>query len=136
MQGVERVGFIVGRIIVGIYYTYSGLMHFVKFGAMVGYAKSKGVPLAELGVPITGLLLIVAGITILLGIYPKIGILALVIFFIPVTFMMHNFWAVQDPMARMGEMINFTKNMALMGSALIFLGIPEPWEFSLAKRSK
>ena len=134
MQGIQKAGFIVGRVIVGIYYIYSGLAHFTSFGAMVGYAKAKGVPFPEFGVIITGILLLVGGITFLLGIYPKLGVLALVIFFVPVTFMMHNFWTVQDPMARMGEMINFTKNMALMGSALIFLGIPEPWEFSLAER--
>jgi hypothetical protein len=39
---------------------------------------------------------------------------------------MHNFWAVGDEM-KMIELINFTKNMALMGSALLFLLIPQPW---------
>jgi uncharacterized membrane protein YphA (DoxX/SURF4 family) len=129
-----KIGFLVGRIIVGVYYAFSGIQHFIALGPMAEYTKSKGVPFPELGVIITGILLLVAGITILLGIYPKIGVISLVVFFIPVTFMMHNFWAVDDPMRRMAEMISFTKNMGLMGSALIFLGVPEPWEFSLQKR--
>jgi hypothetical protein len=34
---------------------------------------------------------------------------------------MHTFWKIQDPMAKMGEMINFTKNIALLGAVLILL---------------
>lgn len=45
--------------------------------------------------------------------------------------MMHNFWTVKDPQTRMAEMINFMKNMALMGSTLMFLAIETPWPFSL-----
>jgi hypothetical protein len=44
---------------------------------------------------------------------------------------MFPFWKEQDPMAKTAEMINFMKNIALMGSALMLLGIPQPWPFSL-----
>lgn len=33
--------------------------------------------------------------------------------------MMHNFWTIQDPQAKQGEMINFFKNLSLAGAALI-----------------
>jgi hypothetical protein len=45
--------------------------------------------------------------------------------------MMHQFWKIQDPMARLGELINFQKNLALMGATLMFLVIPQPWPLSL-----
>jgi putative oxidoreductase len=45
----------------------------------------------------------------------------LVLFLIPVTFIIHPFWKIQDPAAKMGEMINFTKNLALLGAVLILL---------------
>jgi uncharacterized membrane protein YphA (DoxX/SURF4 family) len=57
--------------------------------------------------------------------------IALLVFLLPVTFIMHNFWSIDDEMARMGEMINFMKNWALTGSLLMFLAIPTPWPFSL-----
>ncbi len=44
---------------------------------------------------------------------------------------MHNFWAVQDPMQKMGDMVNFTKNMALVGYTLMILAIPQPWVYSV-----
>ena len=128
-----NIAFFVGRIIVGIYYLYNGINHFIKFGAMTEYAKYKGVPLAEVGVAVSGLLLIAAAFTIISGIFPEIGVVSLVLFFLPVTFMMHNFWAAGQEQ-QMAEMINFSKNLGLMGSALMFLGIKKPWAFSLGKK--
>lgn len=124
---------LIGRIIVGVYYVYSGLNHFIMLSNMAAYAGSKGVPLPTLAVIVAGLLLIIAGLSIGFGYKPKIGILALTIFFIPVTLIMHNFWAITDPMARIVQLTNFTKNFALLGSALIFLAIPEPWPYSVEK---
>ena len=123
----------VGRIIVGIFYLYNGINHFIKFGAMTEYAKFKGIPLAEVAVVVSGLLLLAAAFTIILGIFPEIGVVSLVLFFLPVTFMMHNFWAAAQEL-QMAEIVNFSKNMALMGSALMFLGIKKPWAFSLGKK--
>jgi len=128
-----NIAFLVGRIIVGVFYLYNGINHFIKFGSMTDYAKFKGVPLAEVAVVVSGLLLFAAAFTIISGIFPEIGVVFLVLFFLPVTFMMHNFWAVSQEQ-QMAEMINFSKNMALMGSALMFLGIKKPWAFSLGKK--
>ena len=128
-----NIAILVGRIIVGIFYLYNGINHFIKFGAMTEYAKFKGIPLAEVAIAVSGLLLLAAAFTIILGIFPEIGVASLVLFFLPVTFMMHNFWAVAQEQ-QMAEIINFSKNMALMGSALMFLGIKKPWTFSLGKK--
>jgi len=129
-----RIAFLIGRIIFGLVHIVFGLNHFLKFNMMVRYAGSKGVPLPNLAIIFTGLLLIVGGVLILLGYYPQIGVLLLVIFYIPVTFMMHNFWAVTEPMRKLAETTNFMKNMAILGSTLMFLMIPEPWEYSIGKK--
>ncbi len=134
MDGIKKFGFLIGRIIVGVYYTMSGINHFTRLNDMAQYVASKGVILPELSVVISGILLLVGGLTILLGVYPGLGVLALVVFFLPVTFIMHAFWKVQDPQWKMIETINFMKNMGLMGSALIFLAIPTPWPFSLKRK--
>jgi uncharacterized membrane protein YphA (DoxX/SURF4 family) len=79
------------------------------------------------------LLLAVAGVTILLGMMPRLGVAALVLFFLPVTFVMHQFWADSNPAGRMADLVNFTKNLALLGSSLMFLAIPEPWPYSFGR---
>jgi putative oxidoreductase len=122
--------FLVGRILLGGYYLYNGINHFMSVGFMAGYAGSKGVPAPEMAVLFSGLLLLVAGGCILLGFYPKVGVACAALFFIGVTPMMHNFWAVPAE-ARMAEMVNFTKNFALLGANLMLVAIPEPWPASV-----
>jgi putative oxidoreductase len=126
-----EIAFLIGRILVGVFYLFSASNHFLQLNAESAYAKAKGVPAPNLAVLASGLLVLVGGLSILTGFQPVIGVIALVLFYLPVTFMMHAFWKVQDPMAKMGDMINFMKNMALMCSALMFLAIPTPWPFSL-----
>ena len=127
-----EIAFLIGRIIVGLYWLMGAVNHFTQVKSMVPYAKMKNVPMAELAVPGTGVLLLVAGLSIITGFYPVVAVAALVIFLVPVTFMMHNFWTIEDPMAKMSDMIMFTKNISMLGYTLILLGIPQPWAFSLA----
>lgn len=123
---------LIGRIILGGYYLFNALNHFfMGREAMSGWAGSKGVPAPKLMVLVAGVLLLVGGLTILTGFQPTIGVIALVLFFVPVTFKMHDFWVEQDQMARVNQMVHFLKNLALLGSALMFLAIPQPWPFSL-----
>ncbi len=125
-----QAGFAIGRIIVGAYYLFGGVSGLLNLSATSGFAAAKGVPAAELAVIVSHVLLIVAGLCILTGYKPVVAVVALVVFFLPVTFMMHGFWTEREPMARMSQMVHFTKNLALMGSALMFLGIPRPWRWS------
>jgi uncharacterized membrane protein YphA (DoxX/SURF4 family) len=126
--------FLLGRIIFGGYFLYNGVNHFLSYATMVGYTQSKGVPLPQAAVIFTGILLIVGGASVLLGLWPRLGLACIALFLIGVTPMMHNFWAVADPQARLGDMINFTKNFALLGGTLMMYAIPRPWAMSLDRR--
>jgi len=123
--------FLVGRIIFGGYFVMSGMNHFTKLGTMSGYAQSKGTPAPTAAVVGTGVLLLLGGLSFLLGVQPLIGGTLLVIFLRGVSFKIHDFGTVQDPRMKMGEVVNFTKNMALLGAVLILLSYPVPWPYSL-----
>jgi len=125
---------LVGRILVGLFYVMNGFNHFTKLEMLRGYAEASGVPAPTVAVLATGVLMLAAGLSILLGAWPKIGVAALVVFYIPVTFMMHPFWSFDDPQQAQQQMIHFMKNMALLGSALMYLGVPEPWAKSLGQK--
>lgn len=131
MEKIKKAGVVVGRIIVGLFYIQSGIHHFTALDHMAQYASSMGVPLSKLAVIVSGLILLAAGLSILLGFKIELGVLALILFFIPVSLFMHPFWKFEDPQVKMMQSINFMKNMALMGSALIWLGIPSPIPLSL-----
>lgn len=126
-----EVTFLIGRIVLGVYYLFNAFNHFRNLNMMAGYAASKGVPAPKLAVAGTGVLLLLGGLSILLGYQPYIGAILIIIFLVPVAFMMHNFWAVQDQQMKMMEMVNFMKNLALAASTLMFLAIPQPWPLGL-----
>jgi uncharacterized membrane protein YphA (DoxX/SURF4 family) len=66
----------------------------------------------------------------LLGVYPLVGIILLIIFLLGVSFRIHSFWKVDDQQMKQIDTINFTKNMALVGALLMFLLFPHPWPMS------
>ncbi len=126
--------FLVGRVILAAYYLMGAYHHFADAHALAHAAAAHHVPAPLAAVLVAGVLLAVAGVTLLLGVFPRLGVLALVLFLVPVSFAMHPFWADRNPALRMSDMINFTKNMGLLGSALMFLAIPEPWPYSVGRR--
>ena len=76
-------------------------------------------PLASIAVPLSGVVAIAGGLSILLGYRAKLGAWLIVLFLIPVTLMLHKFWLVQDPMMAQVQMILFMKNVSMLGGALL-----------------
>jgi putative oxidoreductase len=126
-----KTPFLIGRLLFGGYFLYSGINHFKNCKMLAAYAESKHVPKAELAVVATGAALVVGGTSILLGVKPKLGTAAVLGFLAGVSPIMHDFWRVQDPNQRMNEMINFTKNLALLGAAAALMAVEEPWPGSV-----
>ena len=127
--------FLAGRLLAGGFYLMSAFHHFTDLDSLARSAASMGVPLPVVAVAVAGVLLAIAGVTLILGVYPDIGIAALVLFFVPVTVVMHAFWADRDPAMRQMDLVNFGKNAALLGSALMFAVVPRPWAYSLERRA-
>jgi len=122
---------LLGRLLLGGYFLYGGYNHFRNLGMLSGYAQSKGVPSASAAVAGSGALLVIGGLSILLGVEVVVGVIALLIFLVPVSVKMHAYWTVADPMGRVGERVNFQKNIALAGAVLLLLAIPRPWVLSV-----
>ena len=122
---------LLGRTIFGGYFLYSGIHHFQRTEMMAQYAGAKGVQRPEEAVRATGAMLVAGGLSVLAGVKPRQGLATLIAFLVPVTLQMHRFWEVQDPQARQSEVINFGKNLALVGAALAMMQIPEPWPASI-----
>jgi uncharacterized membrane protein YphA (DoxX/SURF4 family) len=113
--------FIIGRVLFAAIFINSAVGHFAAREAMTGYAKSKKVPAAGAAVVSSGVLILLGAVSLLLGFYPDLGALALIVFLVPAAFLMHNFWGESEPMARMNELIAFLKDLGLAGAALLIL---------------
>jgi putative oxidoreductase len=129
---LETAALLAGRAIFGGYFLYNGINHFLNRRMLVDYARSKGVPSPDLAVSASGMLILAGGLSILTGTQPKIGAALITTFLLGVSPQMHAFWNEDDAAQRMNEMVNFTKNMALVGGALLAAGHPEPWPWHVS----
>jgi len=124
--------FLAGRVLFGGFFILSGIRHFQHLPIMTKFTGAKGFPAPKLSVIGSGLLILLGGLCVLLGCRPLWGIAAITLFLVPVTLVMHNYWADTDPMTKQMNQVNFLKNMALLGAAWMMVLIPEPWPFSVS----
>lgn len=130
-RDVDRTLNLLGRAVFGGYFLYNGINHFLNREMLAGYARHKGVPLADIAVPLSGAMLVAGGVSLLLGKRPKLGTGLIMGFLATVSPTMHAFWADRDEEERQSDVINFAKNIGLIGAGLLVASMPEPWPFSV-----
>ena len=129
--GLAAVFLLVGRVLFGGLLAFQGLNHFLDLEGMSGYAEMKGIPAPRFGVIASGVMLVFGGLGILAGVYPALAAGAIAVFLVVTTPTMHDFWAVPEEQAQ-DEMVNFLKNVELLGAALVFLALSgEPWAYAV-----
>ena len=129
--GVESVGFLGARLLFGAVLAYLAFRNYLALEQSIEYARSKGAPMPEIGVPLGSLLLAGGAISIVLGGYPLLGALSVVLFLVGITPIMHDFWALEDQEAQ-NERIHFLKNVGLLAGALVFLLLADqPWPYAI-----
>ncbi len=106
-----------GRFLYSAIFLMTVMGHFSP--GYIAYATQAGVPAPGLLVPLSGVIATLGGLSITLGYKAKIGAWLIVLFLVPVSLMMHNFWAVTDPMMRGMQMAMFMKNVSMLGAALL-----------------
>lgn len=107
---------LLGRIFFAAIFIISSPKHFT--GALTEYAASHGVPMPHLLVPLSGVLALLGGLSILFGYRAQIGAWLIVIFLVPVTLMIHAFWGLQNSQEIQLQQIMFFKNLSMLGGAL------------------
>jgi len=123
---------VLGRILFSLIFLSAVLHHFS--GQTIAYAAKQGVPAASFLVPASGVVAFLGAISIILGYKARLGAWLVVLFLIPVTLLMHDFWAVADPQMRQMQMAMFMKNISMLGGALLIAWFgPGPYSFDTKK---
>jgi putative oxidoreductase len=123
---------LLGRFLFALIFLMAGPNHFS--GQTIAMAASAGVPLASIGVPFSGVIAILGGLSILLGYRAKLGAWLIVLFLIAITPAMHKFWTVPDPTMHMIQMVMFMKNLTMLGGALLITQFGSgPWSLDNRK---
>lgn len=75
-----KTPFLIGRMLFGGFFLYSGINHLRNHESMVPHAGAKGVPAPETAVALSAVPLIVGGTSLLLGVKPKWGEASILLF--------------------------------------------------------
>jgi putative oxidoreductase len=110
----------IGRVLFGGVLAFNAIDNLRDIEGMAAYADSKGVPKADRLVPLSSAMLLFGGVATALGRVPRLAGGAIAAFLVGVTPTMHDFWNQEDDQ-REAEVIQFLKNVALLGGALFFL---------------
>jgi putative oxidoreductase len=114
---VMRAAVPIGRALFSLIFLTSVLGSFSSDG--IAAAAAHGVPFANVLVPLSGVLALVGGLSVLLGYRARFGAFLLLLFLVPVTLVMHRFWGVHDAQQAMLQRVMFLKNLSIIGGALL-----------------
>lgn len=109
--------FPIARILFAFVFIVAAPRHFTTEG--IQHAASLGVPAARVLVPVSGAMAFLGGVSVALGYRARWGAWLLVAFLVPVTWMMHGFWRLNDPTAIHIQQAMFVKNLSMLGAALL-----------------
>jgi uncharacterized membrane protein YphA (DoxX/SURF4 family) len=122
---------LLARALFGLVLGYLAIGNLLSYEDTVAYARSKGAPLAGVTVPATSLLLLGGATAIAIGAYPALGALAVIVFLLGVTPVMHDFWTLEG-MDRQNEQVAFLKNVGLLAGALFVLALSSvEWRYAM-----
>jgi putative oxidoreductase len=90
------------------------------FNEVAQLMESKGVPYPQILLPGAIVFLIVGSVSVVLGYKARFGALLLLIFLVLATYYFHDFWKLEGK-EQQEQMIQFMKNLGLMGAMLFIL---------------
>jgi putative oxidoreductase len=126
---------LLGRVVFSYFFLYSGFNHLTKLSMYAQYAGASGVPAPTLLTAISGVMLLAGGLSILLGVQPRVGALLLAVFLVTAAFTIHKFWGLTDPMMAANQAAQFWKNITLTGACLLIIAFatidPARWPYSI-----
>ncbi|SNZ12769.1 DoxX protein [Natronoarchaeum philippinense] len=108
-----------GRLLFASGLAALALRNLTNLDGRIAYADAKGVPLPDKLVPASSGLLLGGSIGIGLWKLPKLAAGSIAAFFVGVTPLMHDFWAVDED-SRSEELTSFLQNLTLLGAAIAF----------------
>jgi putative oxidoreductase len=128
---VQNTAALVGRILLVLMFLTSGFGKVTGFEGTVGYIASKHLPLPQVGAIIAILCELGAGILLLVGFKARWAALVLAIFTLAAGILFHDYWNA-DAAAKMGQQINFWKNVSITGGMLMVFAFG-PGRYSVDK---
>jgi len=118
MNSANDITTLAGRILIAVIFLISGFFKVGGYAQIVAYATAVHLPAPGVAIAAAAAVELAGGLAILVGFKTRFAAWLLFLYLIPVTYVFHNFWAVQGQEQQM-QMVNFLKNVAIMGAMLV-----------------
>ena len=131
LRGVVSV---LGRILLCTIFVLSAAGNKIpNFGGVARVMAAKGIPAPQFMLVGAIAFLIVGSASVIVGYKARIGAALLLVFLVLATYFFHDFWKQSEPQAAQEQMIQFMKNLSMMGAMLLIIA-NGPGSFSLDER--
>ncbi|MCA9110251.1 MAG: DoxX family protein [Planctomycetaceae bacterium] len=107
-----------GRVLLSLIFVMSGVHKITAWNETASQMESEGMPIVPLFLLGAIVFELLGGLSVMLGIMARRGAVVLIIFLIPTTLIFHDFWTYEGHEQQM-QMINFMKNLAIMGGLFV-----------------
>lgn len=115
LKRYDNVYYLVGRCLLGLYFIAPGIMKITGYAGTLALMQSKGVPLAEVLLPVTIVLQIGLGLLLIVGKHLRLSSLLLFGIVILINIYIHNFWSADAA----DQLQNFIKNLGIAAGLLV-----------------
>ncbi len=118
---MQAATFLLARIMIATIFLMSAVGNKIpNFNSVAGYMAAEGVPLPQLALVGAIVFLILGSASVIAGFKIRIGAALLLVFLVLATYYFHDFWAFEGQEQQL-QMIQFMKNLSLMGTMLFLM---------------
>lgn len=131
----QNAALLVGRILISILFIASGIFKVTHWSETLAYVRELGIVLENAALAVTVVLQLLGGLFILFGYRTRLGVVLLLIFLLPVSFIAHAYWN-SSASDYQNNLWAFWKNMSLVGGLFYVLGAgPGGWAIDRSGRA-
>jgi putative oxidoreductase len=120
---IESSCLLLGRFLMGGYFIMPAVSKLNNFSGTSAYMEQHNVPMVSVLLVVTIIIQLVAGAAIIVGFKGKQSAFILAALTLVISLFMHNFWVMEEGIARSHELQNFFKNMGIMAGLLMITGL-------------
>jgi uncharacterized membrane protein YphA (DoxX/SURF4 family) len=122
MSTTASVILLLGRIFFVAMFVVSAWGNIVNHQRYMTLTKGKMPVPYVAGWPV-GVWQLVATVSVVLGIWPDVGVLMIAAFLVPTTILFHPYWTFSDPAERRTQRGYFLRNVSLLGATLALFAL-------------
>lgn len=133
MSFSEQISPLIGRWVLAWFFLSAAWQRAVHWNATIQLMAFKDIPLQPPLLALALIIMTLGGLSLILGYHTRHGAMLLFGFTVVVTLLMHNFWALHEPVNRAADYALFAANVAIAGGLLFLVGMG-PGPFAIDNR--